>query len=262
MRWWFILRHSCFRDCMCWDIASCGGLWFILEHSHFRWFILGHSHFVHIHVVRGFWFIWIMLRYFHFWQWELRLIDLLTYTRHDPSVVVDSDILRHSRDGEYFSLEHSCTIGSFTLGHIHLLEGDQLILDVGASNEWYGDHWIISCCPHCILGHSHLVRCFGIETWLSVCDYCFQWIMELLTPWVQSSQHTWMISNICLPFVSYSDISSLILSYFLSYQSLIIIFFYPTHLTVTHDLRLLSQLGEVWINPRSLWLCFHTSFGL
>ena len=67
-----------------------------------------------------------MLRNFHFWQWELRLIDFLAYTRHDPSVVVDSDILRHYRDGEYFSLEHSRTIGSFTLGHIHLLEGDQI----------------------------------------------------------------------------------------------------------------------------------------
>ena len=63
---------------------------------------------------------------FHFWQWELRLIDLLTYTRHDPSVVVDSDILRNSRDGEYFSLEHNRTIRSFTLGHIHLLDGDQI----------------------------------------------------------------------------------------------------------------------------------------
>ena len=89
-----------------------------------------------------------MLRNFHFWQWELRLIDFLAYTRHDPSVVVDSDILRHYRDGEYFSLEHSRTIGSFTLGHIrdgehfslehshligsfilgriHLVEGDQI----------------------------------------------------------------------------------------------------------------------------------------
>ena len=54
---------------------------------------------------------------FHFWQWELRLIDLLTYTRHDPSVVVDSDL---------FSLEHNRTIRSFTLGHIHLLDGDQI----------------------------------------------------------------------------------------------------------------------------------------
>ena len=78
------------------------GLWFFLEHSHFKWFILGHSHFIHNHVARGFWFIWIILRYFHFWQWELRLIDLLTYTRHDPSIVVDSDILRHNQDGEYF----------------------------------------------------------------------------------------------------------------------------------------------------------------
>ena len=60
----------------------------------------------------------------------------------------------------------------------------RLVLDIGASDGWYGDHWIISCCPHCILGHSHLVGCFDIKTWLSICDYCFWWIMELLTPWV------------------------------------------------------------------------------
>ena len=49
----------------------------------------------------------------------------------------------------------------------------RLVLDIGASDEWYGDHWIISCCPHCILGHSHLVGCFDIEIWLPACDYCF-----------------------------------------------------------------------------------------
>ena len=31
----------------------------------------------------------------------------------------------------------------------------RLILSVGVFYEWYGDHWIISCCPHCILGNSH-----------------------------------------------------------------------------------------------------------
>ena len=49
----------------------------------------------------------------------------------------------------------------------------RLILDIGASGERYGDHWIIPCCPHCILGHSHLVGCFDIEIWLPVWDYCF-----------------------------------------------------------------------------------------
>ena len=39
---------------------------FSLEHSHFRWFILGHSQFIRTHRARGFWFIWIMLRGFHF----------------------------------------------------------------------------------------------------------------------------------------------------------------------------------------------------
>ena len=44
----------------------------------------------------------------------------------------------------------------------------RLILYIGAFDEWYRDHWIISCCPHYILEHSHLVGCFDIETWLSV----------------------------------------------------------------------------------------------
>ena len=41
-----------------------------LEHSHFSWFILGHSHRIHIHGARGFWFIWTMMRCFHFWHQE------------------------------------------------------------------------------------------------------------------------------------------------------------------------------------------------
>ena len=55
----FILRHN--------PLVSIG-LWFSLEHSHFRWFILGHSHLIHIHIARGFWFIWTMMRCFHFWH--------------------------------------------------------------------------------------------------------------------------------------------------------------------------------------------------
>ena len=49
-----------------------------------------------------------------------------------------------------------------------------------------------------------------------------------------------MILDTYIPFISYLDISSWILSCLLSYQSLIITFFYPTHPTVTHDLTPLS----------------------
>ena len=37
----------------------------------------------------------------------------------------------------------------------------RLILYIGTSDGWYRDHWIVSCCPHYILGHSHLVGYFG-----------------------------------------------------------------------------------------------------
>ena len=73
-----------------------------------------------------------------------------------------------------------------------------------------------------------------------------------------------MISDISLPFISYSDISPLILSYFLSYQSLIITFFYPTHPTMTHDLTIFSirrrcrsvldHLGCVFIHSFQLYV--------
>ena len=49
-----------------------------------------------------------------------------------------------------------------------------------------------------------------------------------------------MISDTYVPFISYLDISPWILSCLLSYRSLIITLFYPTHPTVTHDLTLIS----------------------
>ena len=64
--------------------------------------------------------------------------------------------------------------------------------------------------------------------------------MELLPPWVQSSRHTWMISDTYVPFISYLDISPWIFSCLLSYRSLIITLSYPTHPTVTHDLTPIS----------------------
>ena len=59
-------------DNLFWGIvlSSVMDLDFSLEHSHFRWFILGHSHLIHIHIARGFWFIWTMMRCFHFWHQE------------------------------------------------------------------------------------------------------------------------------------------------------------------------------------------------
>ena len=86
-------------DDLFWGIAfsSVMDFDFSLEHSHFRWFTLGHSHLIHIHRARGFLFVWIMLRYYHFWQWDLRLIDLLTYTlAWSSSAVVDSDTLLYT----------------------------------------------------------------------------------------------------------------------------------------------------------------------
>ena len=58
------------------------------------------------------------------------MIDLVMYTRHDlPQQLLTQIhyfILRRSRDENYFSLEHSHPIGPFTLGHIRLLEGNQI----------------------------------------------------------------------------------------------------------------------------------------
>ena len=57
-------------------------------------------------------------------------MDLLTYTRHGlPQQLLTQKhyfTLGHSQDGEYFLLEHSHPVGSFTLGRIHLLEKDQI----------------------------------------------------------------------------------------------------------------------------------------
>ena len=111
----------------------------------------------------------------------------------------------------------------------------RLVLDIGASDEWYGDYWIVSCCSHCTLWHSHLVGCFDIEIWLPVCDYCFSMDYGALdTSGLVFS--TYLDDLGYIPFISYSVISPWILSCFLFYQSLIITFFYLTHPTVTHDL--------------------------
>ena len=85
---------------------------------------LGHSHF------KGC-FYW---RYSHSTHWWL-IFEITISWDVTLSLVMDVDcslghshfswfILGHSRHGEYFSWEHSHLIGSFTLGHIHFLEGD------------------------------------------------------------------------------------------------------------------------------------------
>ena len=107
----------------------------------------------------------------------------------------------------------------------------RLIIYIGASTEWYRYHWIVSCCPHCILGHSHLVGCFDIETWLSILWLLFFIDYGAIDTSGLVSRHTWMILDTYLPFIPYSDISPWILSYLLSYQSLIITFLlsYTSH---------------------------------
>ena len=139
-RWWLILRHDCFRDCACiegwhwpysedtyWGIAVSLVMDFdcSLEHSHFSWFILGHSHHIHIHGARGFWFIWITLRCFCFGTrgrgW---LICWLGYTTLHWGIAGMESI--------FWSI--ATLFGSFTLGHVHLLEGDQI-------GSWHWSIW-------------------------------------------------------------------------------------------------------------------------
>ena len=67
--------------------------------------------------------------------------------------------LVYRRDGEYFSLEHSHPIRSCTLGHIHLLERDQ-IGSLHGSIYWM--IWIIG------LFHVVLIAYWGIVTLLEV----------------------------------------------------------------------------------------------
>ena len=115
-------------DVLFWGVAlSCGdGLWFILEHSHFSWFMLGHSHHIHIHGAWGFWFIWIMLRCFRFGTrsrgW---LICWLGYTTLHWGIAGMESI---------FHWSIATLFGSFTLGHVHLLEGDHI-------GSWHWSTW-------------------------------------------------------------------------------------------------------------------------
>ena len=99
-----------------------------LEHSHFSWFILGHSHHVHIHGARGFWFLWITLRCFRFGTrsrgW---LIYWLEYTTLHWGIAGTESI---------FHWSIATLFGSFTLGNVHLLEGDQI-----GSWHWALDEW-------------------------------------------------------------------------------------------------------------------------
>ena len=97
-----------------------------LEHSHFSWFILGHSHRIHIYGARGFWFIWITLRCFRFGTrsrgW---LICWLGYTTLHWGIAGMESI---------FHWSIATLFGSSTLGHVHLLEGDQI-------GSWHWSTW-------------------------------------------------------------------------------------------------------------------------
>ena len=84
-------------------------------------------------------------------------------TTHGPFQQLSTQMhcftLGYRRVGEYFSLEHSHPIRSCTLGHIHLLERDQI-----GSLHWsiYWMIWIIG------LFHVVLIAYWGIATLLEV----------------------------------------------------------------------------------------------
>ena len=84
---------------------------------------------------------------------------------------------------ELLTLRHCPSIGDgfceMTVYARHILFGYYLAL---RAYLFWGDAFI--------LGHSHLVD-FEIETLPPIYDRCFWWIIESLTLWVQTSQHTW-----------------------------------------------------------------------
>ena len=81
-----------------------------------------------------------------------------------------------------------------TLGHSPLIGDGFCEMIVYAKHILPRDYLALRAYPFWedvfILGRSYLAD-FDIETRPSVYDCYFWWIIELLTPWVQSSQHTW-----------------------------------------------------------------------
>ena len=177
--WWHILRCSpliAMDFDLCWSIVASDGLY---------WGIAISFTFIKPNDSDSYGFCWNVSIF------NTRSRDWLIYWRLLSIVLFSSSWLGYTT--LYWGIARMESIFHWNiatlLDHLHwgisiFWREIKLILYVGASDEWYGDYWIISCCPHCILRHSHLVRCFDIETWLSVYDCCFWWTMELLTLWV------------------------------------------------------------------------------
>ena len=143
-RWWLILRHDYFKDCACIE----GWHWPCFEDTY--------------------WGIVVSLAMDYDLSWSIVTSDGLYWSIADMESIFHGSIV--------------ALLDPLHWGISIFWREIRLFLYIGASTDWYGDHWIISCCPHCILGHSRLVECFDIEIWLSVHDYYFWWITELLTP--------------------------------------------------------------------------------
>ena len=138
----------------------------------------------------------------------------------------------------------------------------RLVLDIGASDEWYGDYWIVSCCSHCTLWHSHLVGCFDIEIWLPVCDYCFSMDYGALDT-------SGLVFSAYLDDLGYLSTFHFVLRHFTLDTFMLSTLPEPNHYlflahTFHHDTwlhNLLFRLGEN-VNQISTFLySFHTSFG-
>lgn len=105
-----------------------------------------------------------------------------------------------------------------------------------------------------ILGHSHLTD-FVIETWPFIYDCYFRWIIELLTHWVQSSQHTWFDSNIHLPLLQTWHFTSDTITPTSIVSGLIDI--KPTYFVTLHDLIPFSWLEKDINQSWVFWSSFH-----
>ena len=126
-----------------------------------------------------------------------------------------------------------------TLGHSPLI-GDRFCeMTVYARHILFRDYLVLRVYPFWedafILGHSHLAD-FDIETPPLVYDCCFWWIIELLTPWVQFSQHTWFDLDTHFPLLHTH--TSYIWHHYTymhpSYHSFT--YFKPTYFIILHDL--------------------------
>ena len=148
--WCFTLRHSQFlSSCGLWWIRSCGMAlhWGIaLSESVFIGDTVTLLDILHWDTLLSLMVVFFkMMAYFETWllqrlcmHWGMTLTLFWGHILRHNCLIGDGlwfilehsylrwFILEHSRHGEYFSWENSCPTGSCTLGHIHLLERDQI----------------------------------------------------------------------------------------------------------------------------------------